>query len=317
MDARLQSIRKRIREFDLVALLNLLEWLGYRHEDIIFHSKLSRLSARSLIEDIEFLPPPGQTVLVSVNFGLLSYQTPLPTYFLKMVEQENIDVPRFLAFLQFFADRMIRDFLHAIRPESDARLGLGWQRSGRHLLRLLGVQSPSTLHWLFQLVFPELEVAVVRDSHWHWLAPGHIRLGANTLGEGAVFGGRTRVRVRGFTVELLCEEDASYSAVPWGIEAVRRLEGQIFPLLAENDVHMKVILVIRDRKGWARLGRDSLLGYDVFKGGRPRIRRAVIFRGKVRHTTRRDRNKNEVPGPRAAATSRSTPDRKRHAATPV
>ncbi len=279
MLSRRDSIRARIRHFDLVALLNLLESMGYRTEDVIFRSAMTRVSAQSMVEDIEFLPE--QKVIVWLNMGMLSYQSPLPTYFLKMLELEVINVQSFIDFVQFFSDRLIRDYLCALRPEGDPRLGLGWQRSGRHLVRLLGLSSPSTLHWLFSMVFPELEIAVYRDRHWRELSPGHVKLGGTPLGAGAVFGGRTRVKVRGFSIELLSEEDSADNGAPWAHEALRRLEGQILPMLADYDLSIKVIVVIRHRSGWARLSHDSLLGYDALRGGKPKVKRAVIFRGKV------------------------------------
>ena len=85
------AIRRRIADFDLFALLDLLEFMGYESEEIVFRGHATQVSPPALLHDIEFHTSPGERVVISINFGLLAADSPLPSYFLHVLEQTDVD----------------------------------------------------------------------------------------------------------------------------------------------------------------------------------------------------------------------------------
>ena len=93
---------KEIHRFDFVSLLRLLHTMGYRADQVFFRSTHNLSSQPSLLEAIEFRDGPSPRVIVSVNLGLLSAQTPLPSYFFKRVDQGFVDIDALVDFMAFF-----------------------------------------------------------------------------------------------------------------------------------------------------------------------------------------------------------------------
>src|SRR5207302_9236925 len=112
----------------------------------------------------------------------------------------------------------------------------------RAYLRLLGVRSTGTLHWLFERTFPELAVAVERATLTRDVQLDAARMGEARLGGHSVLGGRTRVPVPGFHAILTCEEEHTDFERPWADEVQRRLATVVFPAIAESAVDLRVSL---------------------------------------------------------------------------
>ena len=277
-----KKIQKSIHKFDPISLLYLLEYLGYRREEIQFKSNASISSQPSLIQDIHFQQEPIRQVVVIVNFGLLSAQSPLPSYFLKKLDTGMIDTLSFLDFIGYFDNAVITHYLYNLYPELNSNLFPDWELTKRRYLQMLDFKSCSTLHWFFQLAFPELEVKVEKVRQQRALKTSSIRLGITNLGSNAVFGKEKDIPVYGRGITLFSEREFSHSGVPWPREIKKRLEDLIFPILREIDIDLEIVLVIRSQKRYMKLHSESYLGYDKIQGGQARYRRIRIFHGQVR-----------------------------------
>ena len=102
-----QNIAQRIHEFDVHALLNLLHHIGYSPEEILFRSHLTTISPSSLLQRIEFLSVPFRRVVVTINLGLMGPNSPLPSYFFKMIDK-LWNEKAFLDFISFFDHHLDR-----------------------------------------------------------------------------------------------------------------------------------------------------------------------------------------------------------------
>lgn len=261
-----QKIVERIQDFDVSALLDLLHSLGYRDTEIEYRSHATNLSPRALLQAIEFQREPERRVFLTVNLGLLSAQNPLPSYFLKVIEQQQDEA--LTDYLRFFDQRLLDRRFAGLYPERDRTLFADWGETRMQLLRLPGLQSLSTLHWMFRLVYPELGVSVRRSRHWQQIRTSHVILGSTVLGGPSAFGGVATVPVWRVDISLSCEEPDTFTGVPWATEAARRLNAQIAPILAECELSLNVYLLLRDRKTWVRLQDDKrhFLGFDPLSG---------------------------------------------------
>ncbi len=67
---------------------------------------------------------------------------------------------KFTGFFGYFDDRLLRRFLFAVYSELDQTFVQSWETRKRAELYTLKLDSIVTLQWLFQLVFPELQVRV-------------------------------------------------------------------------------------------------------------------------------------------------------------
>ena len=281
-----RDIERRAAEFDPLALVEVLEHAGYAPEEILFRSNPTNASAVSLVASVKFHPLPPRRVVVTLNLGLLGAQSPLPTYFTELLASEDVDEGAFLEFLHFFDHHLIRAQLEGVEPELATGVFADFDQTKRNYLRLMGLRSATTLHWLFQLVFPELGVRVEQGTMNRFVPLDSILLATSRLGGSGVMGGVARVPVSGFVVTLSCEEEHCDFGHPWVEEVRRRLDALAFPPLAHASLDLRVSLVIRSEKVWARLSRTSYLGFDRIRGGQRRNRVILVWSGEVTSASR-------------------------------
>ncbi|QRK06971.1 hypothetical protein JQX13_44085 [Archangium violaceum] len=269
-----QRIRERIRSFDIPALLEQLARMGYRAADIEYRSQRTNVHQGHLVHDIQFLPPPNRRAVITVNVGLLSVQSLLPSFLLQALERQDND--RMELFLGYFDHLLLHARFAGLHPERDASLLPGWGETARHRLLLLRPNSPSTLHWLFSSVYPEAEISVRRELRRQQVPSTNLRLGTTTLGDTTSMGGFAYVPTGGMEVSIHCDEPWCGTGVPWSKEAPRRLFTRILPLLSERSLLLTTVLVLRDYESYARIEDDSYVGYDPLVFGED-VRHVVLF----------------------------------------
>ncbi|MHC4393903.1 MAG: tetratricopeptide repeat protein, partial [Planctomycetota bacterium] len=284
-----KRMAKRIKSFDLMAALALLRHLGYGPEDIIMRSNTSWASQSSVIHKVEFFLRPIRHVVLTMNIGLLSPFSPLPSYFRKIIDHAPIDEDSFTDFLHFFDHGVLQRYLESIYPEKDPALYANWPGTKHDYLQLMGLRSRDTLYLLFQSVFPELGITVERAPINRNLLADVAVIGVSSLGGRATLGGRTAVPVGGFKVMLYAEQDLTFTGQSWASEVQRRLEEDIFPLLHSVGLDLMVRLVIQTQRGWARLAAQdavSQLGFDRIRSDVERPRDVMIFCGMVQRRSK-------------------------------
>lgn len=278
------AIRENTRRFDIASLLAALADLGYGEGEIELRSNLTTLHHGNLVESVEFVRSPRRAAVVTVNVGLLASQSPLPSYFFQVQERQTQEM--LLAYLNFFGHSLLKGEFAGQYPERDGSLFPDILQTRRDLMAMLGLRSPSTLHWMFSHCFPELEVAVRRGTHLHTVPTKGVRLAATVFGDGSAFGAVTCVPVPSVTVLLFCEEALSGQGVPWAKEAARRMRAWIFPRLIDQGLFLTVVLIFRDQPSWTLLQPDRFLGYQPIydpklKYEKRQSRQVVLFDNEV------------------------------------
>lgn len=305
-------IKSRIREFELSALLDLLASIGYDPGDIELRGHLGSSPQPGMVHDIEISGPPlrgvrpspplatrrpvAARVVLTVNLGLLSCRSPLPSYLLRMCQELETADPM-LELLRALDRSLLHTRLTSDLPD---RLLAGWDDVHRDFLRIHGLDSPLGLHWLFRSVFPELEAHVHRITDDYRVPFDPARLGTSSLGRCA-FGNTSRITVFDVEVTLIAAEP-TLGHVPWPLIAARRIRRLVLPLLDEVCMNLTVAFVLLDRSAHARLLPTSYLGYDPMAvvgeggepGGAPRLpeagamplppARVVLYRGALPYT---------------------------------
>ena len=275
-DAVHARIQARIRAFDASALLDLLSHLGYEPGDIAFRAYESSSPQPSLFHAIEFSDR-APRVTVTVNVGLASCRSPLPSYFTGLLADMDVGEP-LRELLDLLDHALIRGRLLGERPER--MFGKDWLDARRDMLGLSGLGSPSGVDWLLRHAFPELDVVVRRGAAAHAMPADGVRIGHARLG-GCAFGARSLVPVRDVHVTLRCKESLSPAGVPWLHEAQARLRDVVFPILGNTRVHLTVALLLLDASMVAELDDESPVGYAPLPGGEDVPRYIEIFRGQV------------------------------------
>lgn len=274
-----QHIRERIRDFDIPGLLALLAREGYGESDIEYRSHRTLVHQSHLVHDIQFLQQPRRVVL-TVNLGLLSVQSPLPAFFLQTLEQmEPLETEPMERFLGYFDHELLRARFAGLYPEQSSTLLPGWESATQSRLSLLSITSPSTLHWLFSRAFPEAEVSVRREVHVQPVATRGAQLSATALGDSTALGGFASVPTGGLEVALFFNESQCGTGIAWAREAPHRLFQRVLPLLAEASLPLTVRMVLRDQSAPARLLGDSHLGYAPLAGADGLHQNVLLFRG--------------------------------------
>ncbi|WPB82031.1 hypothetical protein KYC5002_23325 [Archangium violaceum] len=278
MDVALERrIRERIRGFDVPALLDVLNASGYGDAEIEYRSHRTTVYQSHLVHDIQFIHQPRKRIIITVNVGLLSAQSPLPSFMMQTMDQ--LDHDRLERFIGYFDHQLLRECFAGLYPEREGALLPGWPEAAKDRLRLLRPTCQSTLHWLFRKVFPETELSVRRDVRRQKVAAPEMRLGASALGEGGAMGGFATIPTGGMEVKIFCDEPICSSGVPWAIEARRRLDKDLLPLLSETVLMLTVIIVLREQEGFLRIENQSHLGYDPLHGAPVETRHVLLFSG--------------------------------------
>ncbi len=281
-NAVMSALETRISEkrayFDPFNLLILLLHLGYSMDDIQFCSHFSNASQSRLVENIEFCQQPKK-VIIYLNLGLLGGQSVLPNYLFNQIDNETVEVEQFAQFFGYFDDRLLRRFLLAIYPELNQNLIQDWEAQKRAALFTMNLDTVTTLHWLFQQVFPELQVRLEKDTLIRQVVLNAPILGKFRLGHQTVFGKRKRLPMPGKRVTLITDEDSFTNGQPWTQEINQRLQAFIFPLLRHVGVNLEIWLLIRSQGSALRLSPTSYLGYENLYSDTLQFRRIRIFSG--------------------------------------
>lgn len=280
-----RRIRAQIQSFDVPALLDLLESIGYDPREVEFRGHLGASPRPSIIQDIEIR---GNTdvaastdakITITVNVGLLSCRSPLPSYLQRLCQELETSDPM-LELLRMLDRSLLSTRLTSDRPE---RIVDGWSDVRRDFLSIHGLDSPMGLHWLFRTVFPELGVRARRLTDGYRVPFDTARLGEASLGR-CVFGNTARIRVHDIEVTLVSSE-STHEGTPWPGVADFRIRRYILPLLDEVCMNLTVAFVLLDRSSYARLIPTSYVGYDPLWDGAGEVieglppARIVLYRG--------------------------------------
>jgi hypothetical protein len=266
-------------DFDFISLLRLLNRIGYTSSSIRFKSYNSLVSQKGLIRKIQFKKKPEKIVVIILNLGLLGPQTPLPSYFQKMIDSGTMDVNAFFQFINFFDHPLIEDFLHHTIPERNQKLFPDWEKMKINYLKMLDLKSVSTVYWFLALDFPELELRVDKIAKKREITTTPFILGSAILGDTSTFGDKTVISVQGLKVTFFADEELNNQNVPWPREIKTRLKDRAFPIFSLAGMDITVLLVIKFQNTWARLQSNSYLGYDKIQGGKTQLRVIKIYNG--------------------------------------
>ena len=260
------SISQRAKDFDVGALMALLR-AKFPERPLKFCSRPSLAIGATAVQSVEFRP---ESVLITLNLGLFSSTSPLPSYFIEWLSGPE-PVRGLDGILGVLDDQLLRDRSDCAAGADSPRLLARAPAVRKNLFQLARPASPGTLRWLFARVFPELGVSVARAGVHRALSTDELRLGFARLGHAAM-GGETDVLTSGYDVCLATGESTTWRGEPWAREARRRLEDRLFPALSGATVHLRVLLF--DFEGNARLSllRGSTFGFDPLqRAGNPQI----------------------------------------------
>jgi hypothetical protein len=259
-----ERVCERARAFALGPLIELLLAHGYRREQLLFESNREG-GATSLVHAIEFRAG-GSEVLITLNIGLLGDNGLLPSYFLREVDSSP-DPQRFYDFIRFFDHRLIESFARASWPEQDPNVYGDYTLLCTAVLKLVGLDSVSSLHWFIQSVFPELAVRVTRGAFPSETSSHACRTGISRLDGSSVIGRVYETEAQGFTVDLVTDEEAYDRHRNWAAVVRSRLNERCLPVLAAFRLPLRVVLTVLSHASWARLESmqaetTGYLGYD-------------------------------------------------------
>jgi hypothetical protein len=266
----LGRVQRRAHDFDVPALLDRLASLGFQGADVELRSRRSTVCQGRVVHAVG-LDPAAHRVTVDVNLGLLAASSPLPSYFLQAIDEldsDDLTSDERLELVRLLDHHLLRERFASLYPERDAGLsgGEGWEETKALLASQLGLASPSSLHWLFASVFPELTVLVRRGRAGRQVPSEAVRLGQSRLGSGS-FGGRAEVGTGTIEVTLGGGDTPAASGLTWPAEARRRLEDQVLPVLGDRAAQVTVWLALDEPVEPFQLAAVSSLGAGEL--GRP------------------------------------------------
>lgn len=280
LERKRRIISERAVRFSLGALMDALHELGYHSEQIEFRSHATQTHQAAVVSSVAWSDAPQRRVIVTLNLGLLSSQSLLPSYFRAALDAQHEGT--LTDFLNFFAHRLLRGSVEAQFPERDPSLFSDFSQTVRQLRSLLGIRSLSTVHAVFSQLYPELEVSIARTTLQRPVRTRGVQVGSWAIGNGAVLGAVAFVPVSAISIKLLSDEAITGNGTPWAKEASERLSKYVFPLLARHGVYLEVSLILRDQRSFMVLRPNQFLGYSPLYSGpstgpQPRSARTIIL----------------------------------------
>jgi hypothetical protein len=261
-----KRIEQNITHFDVCSLLELLYEMGYQSSDIYFESHSDCSSRSSLCEKIVFSESDPKVRLI-LNIGLLAGNSPLPNFFKKKMDTGSIDPILFTRYLNFFDHHLISNLLAMSMPDINNIFFSSWQETKGHYLKLLDLNSTSTLWHLFQVCFPELKIKVLKAPKVFKRNSSSIVLGKTLLGLESFLGKKIIQTTPSFKIMLTGEETNTDLMVPWPIAIKERLKRIIFPILQRTHIHFRIIFIQKDGIAYTRLKKNTQLGYCMLGKG--------------------------------------------------
>jgi hypothetical protein len=277
-----QRIESEAHRFELRPLLELLATLDYGEDDVLFESSHDGRSA-GVVKSVKFRQRPIRNVLITVELGLWGDNSLLPSYFQRIAELSN-DPNRVYDFVRYFDHVLIQNLIGHLHPEWGGSFR-SWPDTLRMFFRMSSPASPSTLHWVTQLHFPELRVEVRRlnvkaSSDQHSVKNGYSRLdGAGILGRSYV------ATIAGLEIDLIAEEESDLNGREWSDIVLLRLNTQLLPLLGPFAIPLVVRLIVLAHASWAKVDgpgtpeEQGYLGYDRLKGNSEVKHSTIMYRG--------------------------------------
>lgn len=280
-----ERIVEQAARFELPALMDALEALGYLSEEVLFRSHPSLSHSASLVRSVAFQESPRRAI-VECNVGLLSTQGPLPMYFWELLsEQRDLGLTQML---WFFDQELLAQRFGSLYPERDARRMPGWEATRKRLLLLARLSSPSGVHWLLSQCFPEFELQVRRTRGERLLRTEEFDVGGARMGAGCTLGGIGKLPVSGVEALLVFREEDSCGEAIWIERVQERLCRLVLPVLFDQDpyLYLRVYLILRQAVGHLRLVRDRYVGINRIDRAlslRPPAEVLLLWSGEVRH----------------------------------
>jgi hypothetical protein len=283
--------------FDLRPLLEQLALAGYGNEALLFEGATESGGA-SLVQGLRFMKRPMRTAIVTVHLGLMGEAGLLPSYF-TWVAEHSPDQVGFSEFIRFFEHQLIDNMFHATHPDwcpppsGDGRTRLSQDTPSvlgdtptflRAILRIANPATPSTLHWIAQLCYPEFGVRLERQAFAIATNAYACQVGVSRL-DGTGILGREYVANRcGFVLDLAADDEVDLRGRELADVAVARLRTRLLPLLAPYKLSLTVRLTIRWHSSFAHVDDPvdpdpSFLGYNRLGGPRDVSHTTVLYSG--------------------------------------
>ncbi len=254
-----ESINRQIDKFDLCALIKVLDLNGVNLEKLLFVGTQNLVSSSHLCEAVASTKDTITSATVKLNLGLLTASSPLPSYYRRCLEKGEIDEERFISFIQFFNHHVIKSIIKFTWVE---RFFIrDWDFVKMASLSMMGLDSVSSIHWMFSLFFPELELSVNKCVKELRMTSADFCLGISRLGEKYALGGYVRRRIRAYTVALRSDIAQTETREFWPNEIRKRLNERIFPLMKKTNIYLIITFTIDQYKRATYLNPQSYLGF--------------------------------------------------------
>lgn len=293
-----RRLAREAQRFDLGRLLCVLREHGYERDDILFEGARDGSTSPSIVEAVRFLEPPKRGVVITLNLGLFSDGTLLPSYFLEAIESSP-DPDRFYDFIRFFEHWLYEGYVRAVYPEAPGGPFGEYERMLRAYFRMLGPGSVSTLQWLWQLYFPELCVRVTRRAFASETASHAFRTGESRLDGTGILGRVYPWEAAGFIVDILAEDEVDERGRPWPGLVRSRMSARLLPLLDPFRIPLLVRLVVLHHASWARVeapggAAQGYLGYERLRDKAASPHTMIVYRGVTGERTRREGGEGDM-----------------------
>lgn len=272
-----ERISQNITRFDVCSLIELLYEIGYKSRDIYFESHLDSSSRSSLCEKIIFSENDPKVTLI-LNMGLLSGNSPLPNFFKKKMDTGSIDATLFIRYINFFDHHLISNLLAMSMPDINDTFFSSWQVTKSHYLKLLDLNSTSTLWHLFQVCFPELKIEVLKAPKIFKKNSSSVIIGKTRLGKESFLGKEIVQTLPSFKIMLTGYETYTDLMVPWPIAIKERLKKMIYPILQRVHIHFRIIFIQKENIAYCLLNKKTSLGYCMLGKGKNPLK-ILLFSG--------------------------------------
>lgn len=258
-DSTVDDINARLNDFDVMALLRLLKFRGFKEKNWWFSSHNNIVSQNRLIHSVSLNQ---DQVLIEMNMGILASTGIIPEHIRKFMDHPDVDDLQLQHFLALFDHILISSYLAQLYPQINSTFFGHFSQTQTLYTRLQNMRREISLHWLLNTAFPECYVDIVMAPDTETECHCRPILGRMTLGQGS--DKLQRALNNSLTVTLTLRPEWNDLDFSWQSKMQLRIREWVLPWL--QDFSMKVTFMLRrpQSQNSLKLHQHSVLGYDPF-----------------------------------------------------
>ena len=271
----ISKLKEKIKHFDLISLIRLLEFKNIPLHSLLFQSNDSIVSQDKLLQNI-YITDKGM-ITIELNIGLLSVQSPLPSNMIRHRNALEIDSKAFNGFIRYFDHIIIKQLIVNLYPDLNEHYFIDYNRYQYDFIRSLHLRTVKIMDVIVRYCFPEFKIRVTKQLNCTTYIPVIHKMGTTELKDVNDCHKSPSIPSG---LKIIIEIPDFHSKESWPQIIKARLKKYFFPLLSCLSIYLEIYIDKIEHIAPLTLSKESSIGYE-YLGAFKKSNQSKIFSGMV------------------------------------